>query len=286
MTFGEGEKSPESLEAVQERLKSEYKDREKHAIRLIQAGETVDNPILTGETGDDRYSVTTIGFIKGQVEEYLQKVETQLKAVEPDIHFVPRSFQHVTLRDLEFNEKGRKAAGIDAVAVRTYYQALQKGFTHPPGSINLQLYRVMPSIDRPQNSVSIVAAFLPNKDTKILEVKKQMSDIIGQTGLPIVERPGGYDVIFSTVGRFPHPPKAVGGSVPFLDTLHRINKSIPKDSDAAIDTIDILSTGPGKWSDVARHVYLIPPVSLIDANPPNDGHFVRASHRKMLDKIK
>lgn len=285
MTFGETKMPPESLEAVQEHLKSRYKKKEEQAIQLIQAGETVDNPILKGERGDDRYSVTTIGFINGPAEEYLQEVEAKLKTVEPDIHFVPRGFQHVTLRDLEFNEKGRKSAGIDAASVKAYYQALQKGFAHPPGSINLQLYRVIPSIDRVQNSVSIVAAFLP-KDTKILGIKKQLSDVITQTGLPIVERPGGYNVIFSTVGRFPHPPKTVGGSVPFLDTLHRINKSIPKELDVEIDTIDVLSTGPGKWSDVARHIYLIPPVSLTDVNPPNDGHFVRAAHRKMLDKIK
>ncbi len=129
--FSENGTPTESLEAFQERLIGNYREIEERAIRTIRQGETVDNPILTGERLDERYSVTTVGLLTGPAEEFLHTVQMQLQAIEPLIHLVPREFLHITLRELSFNLLGRKAGRVDAVAARAYYQALRKRFAEP-----------------------------------------------------------------------------------------------------------------------------------------------------------
>lgn len=280
----EEEISSEDLEVLQDRLKSGYQEREERATQIIQTGQAVDNPLLTGVKVDDRYSITSLGFLSGTAIDFLQEVQTQLQAVEPEIQFVPKGFNHISLQDLEFNQVGRKVKGIDAAAVRAYYQAVRNSLTHPNGSIDLQLFRIIPVIDRPQNSVSVVAAFLPKEDAKLSEVRKQIYEAIIRAGFASIERPGGsggYDVIFSTLGRFPHPPRVNGGSVPFLSKLAEVNEQIPTDCSTSIDTIDVVSTRPGTWADVSKHVYLTP-ISLVHENLPSEGNFLRPAHIKNI----
>jgi len=275
----------ESFESVRSRLTDNYREIEERAKTTILEERTVSNPLFTGEREDERYSVATIGLISGPADAFFDSAKSTIEKVEPGIQWVPDGFRHITLREFNFNPLGRKAAYIDATAVRKYYEALRKRFAQPQKPIRLELMKIIPTIDREQNSVAFVGAFLPKTDTEIIDIRRQMNDAIEETGLSSASRLGEIRVLFSTLGRFPHPPQKHGDNVPFLSTLEEINQKLPKGCDAIINNIDLLSSTPGRYIEVDRHVYLIPPISLIKENPSGETHFVKPAHRKMLDRF-
>lgn len=284
MVGAEGGISLPNLEVSRARLMGIYRVIEERAIRYIREGNVVDNPLLTGEKEDDRYSVTAVGFITGSVNTFIKSVVIPtVENSDTGIQWIPDGFIHITLRDLDFNEKGRKASHIDAIAARKYFEAVRKNFEKPFGPIEVELTKIIPTIDQGQNSVSVVAAFLP-KDTKIVDVRQRLGKAVQDAGLVQGGREGG-EIIFSTLGRFPRQLLREGSQVPLLAALDKVNQQIPTNCNAIIGDIDLLSTAPGKWISIERHVYLIPPISLVKENPPIESHFVKPAHRKMLDKV-
>ena len=273
-----------SLEVSRAILIDKYREIEEKAVRHIRAGDTEDNYLLTGEKEDNRYSITAISLISGPADAFINSVVVpSVENADASVQWVPNGFRHITLRDLNFNKDGRRATNIDAIAARRYFEAVRKSFEKPYGSAKVELVKIIPTIDKDQNSVSIVAAFLPI-DTKIVDIRQKLGKSVKDAGLLQEGREGG-DIIFSTLGRFPHHPLGKGDSVPLLEALNRINEQISSKCYATINDVDLLSTAPGKWISVERHVYLIPPISLVQENPPAQTHFVRPAHRRMLNSI-
>lgn len=272
-----------SVERARATLRTIYKASEERGISTITSGEAVDNLYLTGEKEDERYITTTVGLIHGPAEEFLRRLQSQIQDVEPDIQLVPGNFLHVTLRDFTFDDRGRRQSGVNAEAMRKYHEILRSRLAQPGRPISLELFRIFPTINRiPENSVALVAAFLP-KDQRIFEVREQIHDDIHIQS----ERPGGTTgVIFATLGRFPHAPRENGK--PLYDMLAQINAQIQSRYEAEISEIDLVSTAPGRATDLDRSVFLIPSIPLVDGvqSQPQETHFVRAQHRLVLDNIK
>lgn len=267
-----------NLEVFRTQLKDNYKEIEERATGIIKAGETVDNPTLVGDEADKRYSISTVGFVTGTGEEFLNTAIINLQASEV-LTTVPPGFLHVTFRELIFSPAGRRGKGIDAITARAYYQALRKQFEDPGEQINFELYRVFPTIDKEQNSVAIVGAFLP-LDTGVIQIRRQINEAVENNGLALGGRLGDIRVLFTTLGRLPHPPqRADDNSFPLFSTLAEINRQIPPGLKTEIRDIQVLSTTPGSYADTRRHIYLMPPISLVQGNPLVEAKFVRAAQR-------
>lgn len=275
-------RSEQELYDLRQKLSTTYSEIETRARNILQQGKVEDNPILTREKQETRYAIATCGLLNGPADSFLETVSSELAKVEPEIRLTPSGFRHIAFREVLFDERGRKGAGIDAMAARQYYKALKRGFSTPRKPVQLELVKVLPSIDREQKSISVVGAFLPVGDTQVLDVRSTISKSIEESGLPLSGRLGEIKVLFSTLGRLPHKPKEEGETIPLLAAIDTANSALPASCTTTINTIDIVSSTPISYMWVDKHVYMIPPISLVKPNVGEGPHFVTASHRKML----
>lgn len=251
----------EQLLVLRDRFVVRYNEIEERARETLREGRVADNPILTGKKKDPRYSISAEGLIFGVADSFLQKATAQIKRVEPNARYMPDGFRHVTLREGIYHPEGRRAAGVSAEKARAYHRALQENLqSYDP--IRLELVKVMPTIDREQSSVAVVAAFLPKDDLTIVKVREDISAAIEKAGLPLGARLGQIKAIFVTLARFPHPPRREEERVPLLETLAKINSEIPPDCEAVIKSIYPISTTPISYIWADRHVFIWPPISL------------------------
>ncbi|MBI4079400.1 MAG: hypothetical protein HY429_03835 [Candidatus Levybacteria bacterium] len=273
------------LTLLRERLANTYEEIEARAVSMIRQGEVVDNPILTGEKQDTRYALATIAMITGRADMFCSQATAAVQQVEPDMRVVPDGFRHVTLQ-LNFSRQGRRSILVDAKVARAYYEALRQQFSSSGKPIRLELLRVLPTIDQEQASVSVVGAFLPVDDMRIIEVRRQVRHAAEQSGLPLVGRLGEIRVIFSTLGRLPHPPRREGETAPLLDAIDHINGQIPKACDTVIEMVDILSTTRISYMGLDKHIFMEPSLSLVKPNRAVKPRFVSATQKNLLDKVR
>lgn len=255
-----------------------YREIESRAITVIEGEKAVDNPILIKEKGDSRHSIAVIARTNGEADAFLGKVSKELREVEPDIRLVPDGFRHINLREVSFNPKGRLTAQIDTEVVKKYYRAVKEQFSQSGEPIKLRLVRVLPAIDKEQNSVSVVGAFLP-LNVRIIDVRSRINQAVEHAGLPLAGRLGDIQVIFSTIGRLPYPPKRDGNKIPLLDLIREINNSIPPNCETVINEVDIISTTKISYFDVAKHVFVWPPISLVGEQSQDPVRYLRAKER-------
>lgn len=268
------------ISQVRNSLSTIYGEIEQKALSFIQSGNTADNPILIGKK-DERYSLVVCGFIHGQADHILRNAAVQLQKVEPDIRTIPDGFRHIALRELQFHPYGRRGLSLDAQTAKTYYEAVKKCNIGDP--MRLELIRIFPSIDKEQNSVSIVGAFVPIGNERAIEIRSEINHLVEQAGLPLKARIGNIQVFFSTIGRLPHPPEKEGNSIPLLAQLAGINADIPDHCETVIDSVNILSTTITSYISVEKHVYMDPPISLVQANEQTRVRFITARQRRRLE---
>lgn len=259
-------------------LKEIYEEIESRAITLIKEEKAVDNPILTKEKEDSRYSIAVILRTGAEADAFLKTASKELQETEPDIQFVPDGFRHINLREVTFNPKGRLAARIDEKVVKEYYRAVREEFSEPGEPIQLRLMRILPAIDKEQDSVSIVGAFLP-LNARIIDVRAKINHAIEHAGLPLAGRLGDIQVLFSTLGRMIHPPKRNGTKVRILDLITEINSSIPLNCETVINEVDVISTTKLSYVNVAKHVFIWPPISLIGKQSQDSVRFLKPRQR-------
>lgn len=267
----------EDLSFLYQSLIQRYQDIEARGIQVIKDGLVVENMGIKGKTEDSRYSIAAIGRINGSFGVFLSQSIEKIREVEPDIHFVPNGFRHITFREIAFSENGRKGASIDSKRVLDYYRALREGnFQNLP--VNLELYRIIASIDKEQNSVSIIACLLP-KDSNIVNVRNQINSSISKVSLPFIGRLGNIKLAYVTLARLPNPPKREENNVPLLDIIEKINNSIPEDCQTEIKNIDVISTTKISYVDVSKHIYIWPPVSLTGSQIQDRTCYLRPKQR-------
>lgn len=264
----------EHVHYIRDSFKERYAEIEKRAVDLIASGQTVDNPILTGAKKDTRYALATCVLLDGQVDQFLTEVTHQLQAIEPDRRSNSDGFRHIALRELMFNHVGRKAEKIPAEQVKYYYNLLQAEFAQGGTPIQLELVRLLPAIDREQPSVSLTAAFLPLENLALLETRSKIKHALETSGYPLTARLGDIPVIFSTLCRFPHPPKRIGDAVVLLDFLQRINENMPPNLTATATALNVISTTQISYVWADKHIYLYPPIYLNQPNPTTTPRFL------------
>ncbi len=249
----------------QELLKR-YRDIASGATATIEAGQVTGNPLLRGLIPDTRYSISAQGYIQGSpASRFLKDAITDLRGVEPTIKFVDETFLHLTLQEAIYSPFGRVLSGVTAKRATEYYCALRQNLPDYPDPISLKLDRVFPTLDAPlpgfdKNSVSVVAALLTENDDAIFKIRDEIAASIQQADLPFAARLGTIKVIFVTLGRLTNPPTDAGK--PLLETLDDINKNIPQDCHALIDSIDLISTTKISYPYPFGHVFMSPPISL------------------------
>ncbi len=272
------------IEAIRSNLMGNYGEIEERARSLIGSGQTADNPILTGQIHDVRYSMAAIVPITGEADRFLGEATSQLLVAEPDMRITPDGFRHMILRDMSFNPTGRMDAHIDAEAVRRYYSTLRSALGAPQGTTELELVRVLPAIDKEQNSVSVVGAFLP-KDKELFALRALVYGVLEDAGLSTSSRLGEVKVLFSTLGRLPHQPIKTEHGIPLLDTLDEINEGLKSGITSTIDRVDVISSTPISFIWTDKFVYMDPPISLTESNQPVTPRFITAKHRHALDSV-
>lgn len=255
----------QQLYALRESLAATYGKIEERALGIVRSGEAAENPVLTGEKKDTRYSISVIGRLSGEGDEFLEKATLAIREVEPELNFLPKGFRHVTLREVIFADSGRRSASVNASRAKEYYRALRVGFHQAGKPIELEIVKLLPTIDREQNSVSVVAALLP-KNLVIADVRQRVSQSIEDAKLPLVARLGDIKVIFVNLGRLPYPPRMCEETFPLLDALAQLNVQTPDRPEVVIDALDVISTTPISYPNVSKHVYLNPPISLVSTN--------------------
>lgn len=266
--------SENDLSRLQLELIQKYDKIEGRGISVISNGQTVGNPILTGETKDPRYSISAIGRITDPLDSFLREATKKIKEVGPNARYVPDGFRHITFREIIFNKSGRRETSISSKTVMDYYQALRKQNFHT-GPVCLGLYRIIASIDREQPSVSIIAGLLP-KDLNIIAVRERMGSV-AMSG-----RLGDIPLAYVTLARLPYPPKRDGDKVPLLDRITKINNSIPPNCETVIDSVDVISTTSISYVDVAKHVFIWPPVSLTGEQSQDPVRYLKPKQRLQM----
>lgn len=283
MTDPESTPPQDQLNVLRSTLTQTYREIEEKALGMIREGKTVDNLILTRAVPDTRYSVAALVMVNGTADTFLGHATLALQETMPEMRVTPDGFRHILLREVTFNSQGRINAHIDAEAVRRYYNAIRKAFEEPQGPIQLELVRILPAIDKEQDSVSVVGAFLPT-DIRIVDARAKVHKAIEEAGLPLISRLGDVRVLFSTLGRLPHPPQRQGDQIPLLEKLQEINSHLTPDLISTINRIDMLSTTPISYMWVDKHVYMNPPISLVSPNNPIQAQFITARNKLILDK--
>jgi len=273
----------DQLSILRSSLKSTYQEIEKKAVGMIQEGTIVDNPILANTNPDTRYSIAAIVMVNETADTFLGRATSALQEVESEMMVTPSGFRHILLREVIFNPQGRNRVDTDAAAVRRYYNTIREAFEKPQGLIQLELVRLLPAIDKEQNSISVVGAFLPT-DMKFVDARVKVHSAIEETGLPLTSRLGNVRVLFSTLGRLPHPPQQQGDNIPLLDILQEINSQITPDITSNVSRIDMLSTTLISYIWTNKHVYMDPPISLTTTNVPVQARFITAKNKLILDK--
>lgn len=266
--------SENDLSRLQLELIQKYDGIEQRGITVISNGQAVENPILTGETKDPRYSISVIGRITDPLDSFLGEATKKIEEVEPNARYVPDGFRHITFREIIFDERGRREASVSSKTVSGYYQALRKENFHT-GPVCLGLYKIIASIDREQPSVSIIAGLLP-RDLNIVAVRERIGSV-AMSG-----RLGNIPLVYVTLARLPYPPKRDGDKVPLLDRIREINNSIPPNCETVIDSVDVISTTPISYVDVAKHVFIWPPVSLIGRQGRDPSRYLKAKERLQM----
>lgn len=264
----------QQLYTLRESLTATYEKIEEKALGIIRSEQAVENPVLTGKKKDTRYAIAVIGRLSGEGDKFLGTATLAIRKVEPELNFLPEGFRHITLREAIFTEQGRRSAGINALRAAEYYKALRVGFHQAGEPIKLEIVKLLPTIDREQNSVSVVAALLP-KNLAIIDVRQRVNQAIENANLLLAGRLGDIKVIFSNLGRLPHPPRIHEGTYPLLDTIAQLNTQIPNRPKVLIYVLDVISTTPLSYPDNSKHVYLAPPISLVTANEEVDPRFLR-----------
>ena len=274
----------QEVRVLRNTLLQRYDEIEGKAITAIQEGRVVSNPLLTGEKKDTRYALSVVGFLGGSVDAYLKDAAYKLQTAEPNIRVTQEGFRHVTFGEVYFNSEGRKKSPITAETARQYYNAISEKFIEEQNPVSIELFRIFPTLDREQSSLSVVAAFLPKGDLEIYRLREKITQAIEDKGLPFVGRLGTIPVIFATLGRFPYPPKSIQGYDPFLDELSEINRSLPKDKTFEISKIDLLSTTDISYMWTDKHVYMSPSISLKGNAQKENPRFITARKRKNLNE--
>ncbi len=277
---------PAEFEKTKGELVSTHNQIAETAIQTISADAVEDNPFLLGEK-DPRYSLYACGFISGPADRYLGEMTQYIQTLEPTMRPIPDGFRHITFGELRFDLNGRKPAGVNAQTAAQYYKILQKEFANPDlPPIELELERIMTTRDKEQNSLSIVAAFVPKNDFALATARERIINATQRAQLPLNARLGKLSLMLCTLGRFPHPPEKVGDTVPLLDEVQKINSDLPKGCDAHILALAIGSTTPNHYPWVDRHAYLIPPIALDTENNPRSPTVIRAWRptRKEMNK--
>ncbi len=267
---------PAEFEQTRSRLVSAHNGIAETAIETIRADAVDGNPFLLGEE-DPRYSLYACGFISGAADRYLGEMTQRMQAREPTMRPIPDGFRHITFGELRFDLNGRKPAGVNAQTAADYYKVLQEDFLNPGvPSIDLVLDRIMITRDKEQNSLSIVAAFVPKNNLALAAVRERIINATEGAHLPLTARLGPLSLMLCTLGRFPHPPEKIGDTVPLLDEVQKMNNDLPKGCNAQILALAIGSTTPGHYPWVDRHAYLIPPIALDAENNPRSPIVIRA----------
>ncbi|MBI2405356.1 hypothetical protein HYV22_04260 [Candidatus Gottesmanbacteria bacterium] len=267
---------PTEFEQMRGQLVSAHNEIAKAARDIIRADATQDNPFLLGKE-DPRYSLYTCGFISGPADRYLGEITQRIQVLEPATWPIPDGFRHITFGEFRFDPNGRKTAGVNAQTAARYHEVLRGEFANPDiPPIALELERIMITQDKEQNSLSVVAAFVPTNNLALTTVRERITSATHRADLPLNARLGTLSLMLCTLGRFPHPPEKVGDTVPLLDEVQKINNELPKGCNAQILALAIGSTTPGHYPWVDRHAYLIPPLALDTENNPRNPKVIRA----------
>src|SRR3989344_589084 len=267
---------PAEFERIRNQLVSAHDEIANTAIETMRADAVADNPFLLGEK-DPRYALYVCGFISGPADSYLGETTQRIQTLEPTMRPIPDGFRHITFGELRFDPNGRKTAGINAQTAADYYKVLQGEFASPDlPPIKLELERIMITRDKEQNSLSIVAAFLPKDNLALATVRERIINAIQRDHLPLNARLGTLSLMLCTLGRFPHPPEKIGDTVPLLDEVQKINNDLPKGCEAHILALAIGSTTPSNYPWVNHHAYLIPLIALGTENAPSTPTVIRA----------
>ncbi len=262
------------VEEKRQNLTTIYDEIHAQAVESIVSGGVVENPLFQNK--DPRYGVMTVGLIRGEINTFLQSVVKKLRRVEPAARLISEDFLHLTFREIVFNDEGR---AITAQEAKEYYNAVRKNFVNKIEPINLELYKVILSLEREQPSVSVIASFLPVNNLAVYHVRKQVREAIPKEGLELTGKLES-SLMHSTIARLPQAPQATEGRIKILDVVDEINRLISRPCKGNIDEIDMVSTTPLSYVWTDKHVFFWPPIALSpDKQRNEDFRFLKPSQR-------
>lgn len=268
------------LSDLRSSLPGKYADIETQTVKAVRSGGTATNLILEEGNRDSRYSLATMGLLKGEAVLFLHQAVRRLLQVEPSMHH-EGAFIHLSIGDLIFNPEGRRAttAGprVDAEIVRKYYSSIRENIT-PGEPISLELVRVMPTLGH-HDSVDVIAAFLP-VNNRALTIKDEINRAIRQAQSEGYTPMRPFNILHATLGRLPQQPTKDGDRIPLLDAIDEVNSMIPSKKTVFVDEIDITSARTAGFIWEHDRVFVSPPISLVKPNSKEDqGKFMKPSVR-------
>lgn len=170
----------------------------------------------------------------------------------------PQTF-HVSLRQLR-RHPSREAGQIDAAAVAAYYSNLCDRFRKPGEPINLELFRLLPTVNS-EGFLTLIATYLPIGDLRIRQVRQLIETVgIDSQSLPSSE------FIHTSIARFRQPPTNLES---LLVTVAELNQRISFQLTATIDEFRLLSTTRWGYLRTQNDIVVDPPISLTIGNKPS-----------------
>lgn len=271
------------LEQTRNRLNLAYAEIAGKAYGTMAVGAAEGNPFLLGEN-DPRFSLYTCGLIIGNADRYLGEATRRVLRLDPSMRTIPDGFRHITLGELYFDENGRPDS-INARSASQYFKALQAEFTGLGEQIELELRQVILAPDKEQNSLTLVAAFLPKNNLNLFDVKERIKMAVKKTGLPLQTRLNNLSPILCTLGRLVYPVNDTNGFDSMLVELETINRNLPKNCIAKILSVVVGVTTPGNYFLTDRHAFLVPPIYLYSKNDPVSPQIARPSWRPPIKEV-
>jgi len=227
------------------------------------------NPILSAR--DSRYGLTPDVLVSdSSVHPFLSEVLTQIKSAEPTAVCVEAPDLHMSLGEIFFSPSGRKGK-LSSQQVREFYRTVRDSISDF-NPINLSLFGIIPALDpvwagHDKQSVSIIAAFLPNDSSAIYKLTDEIHDAaqrVREKNHLGVEGPrvGPRKVLLVTLARLMREPRKIGEKFPILSLLNKINTEIPQESYLILREVNIVSTTPVNYVLPKGYVTLAPQIPL------------------------
>ena len=249
-------------------LKDRYADIETTAREIIEKGQLIGNPLLRETFRGDRWSISTHGYVKGSpAGDFLEHAENVLKIAEPGLDFIPPELLHLSFTEVAFDAKSRKAGGFSGADVIAYHDAILAGFPQSLGPLQLELYKIIPTLDPKQEGMegqtgAVVAAFLTGGDNKVFKIREGIISGVKQAGLATGSNYGGPPrVLFITLGRFAQAPARTDRNS-CLNAIDKLNGEITPGMKTHIDRISIIETTPLDYKAPRGHIEIWPPLAL------------------------